>query len=114
MLHKYGDFTDNQISETKRHMRKKIFFLLLCIDPDTCDEYKNTDIYEAFNNILHEIGGLNSILEEPPELVRVLSLLEAAKIELSRDDFTTEDFRHSAYRKLLLDAGSEVARIKEV
>lgn len=114
MKHKYGYFNNNQIAETKKYMRKKIFFLLLCVDPDTCDEYKETNLNEAFNNILYEFGGLNEILYSPTELVRIISLLEAAKIELNREGFNTNDFRHSIYRKLILDAGSEVTKIKEV
>lgn len=114
MDYKYGTFTDNQIAETKIYIRKKIFFLLLCVDPDTCEDYKDTNIQEAFNNILRELGGLNSILLYPTELVKAISLLEAARIEISRDDFTTKNFRRSAYRKFLLDAGSEIMKIKEV
>lgn len=114
MTYKYGEFTNNQISETKYFIRKKIFFLLLCVDPETCENYKDVNVFDAFNSILHEIGGLNSVLLYPTELVRVISLLEAAQIELSRDDFDTEDFRHSAYRKLILDAGSEIMKIEEV
>ena len=95
-------------------MRKKIFYLLLCVDPETSEEHKDTDIIKAFDSTLKEFGGLNEILFYPTELVRVISLLEAALIELTSPEFSTEDFKHCAYRKFVLDAGEEVKNIKEV
>lgn len=109
MTYKYGEFSNNQISETKEYIRKRIFFLLLIVDPKTKEEYKNVDVFQAFDCELRKIGGLNNILFEPPELVRVLSLLEAALIE-----FSSPNFSWTKYRKLVLDAGNEVLKIKEV
>lgn len=109
MIYKYGEFSGNQISEAKKYIRKHIFFLLLIVDPKTKDEYKNIDVFEAFDNELTKLAGMNSILFEPPELVRVMSLLEAALIE-----YQNYNFSFSKYRKLILDAGNEVLKIKEV
>lgn len=109
MTYKYGNFTDNQITETKEYMRKRIFFLLLIVDPKTREEYENVNVCEAFDCELRKIGGLNSILSEPPEIVRVMSLLEAALME-----FKSDNFDWLKYRKLVLDAGNEVLKIKEV
>lgn len=109
MVYKYGEFSSNQISKTKEFMRKRIFFLLLIVDPKTKDEYENVNVYEAFDCELRKIGGLNSILLQPPELVRIISLLEAALIE-----FSSPNFDWYKYRKLVLDAGNEVLKIKEV
>lgn len=108
MNYKYGEFSSNQISEIKEYIRKRIFFLLLIVDPKTKDEYRNVNVCEAFDCELRKIGGLNSILFEPPELVRVLSLLEAALIE-----WNNPQFEWQKYRKLILDAGNEVLKIKE-
>ena len=44
-----------------------------------------------------------------PELVTVLSLLQAAMTEYNNPEF---DFQ--TYRKLILDAGAEVEKLKEV
>lgn len=107
--HKYGEFEENQIEITKKAIRKQIFFLLLCVDPESDEDYSNIDVAAAFNGLLKKLGGLNSILFYPPELVRVISLLEAALIE-----YNNPDFQFSVYRKLVLDAGSEVKKIKEV
>lgn len=109
MKHKYGTFTSKQIKEAKRIVRKNIFFLLLCVDPQTKQEYENIDVNQTFRNVLQKISGMNELLFYPPELVITLSLLEAALIEYNNPDF---DFY--IYRKLVLDAGSEIAKVKEV
>lgn len=107
--YKYGEFADSQIDELKKKMRKKIYFLLLCVDPNTKEEYTNINVIDAYDNTLREFGGYNEILFRPIELVTVIALLEAALIE-----YNSPQFQFSKYRKLVLDAGSEVLRIKEV
>lgn len=109
MKYKYGDFSSDQISKTKEYIRKRIFFLLLIVDPKEKNKYNHINVCDAFDIELREIGGLNSILQEPLELVKVISLLEAALIE-----YTSSNFSWTKYRKLVLDAGSEVNNIKEV
>ena len=106
MDYKYGTFTDEQFNDALLKIRKKIFFLLLYVDPKTKDEYARIDINGAFENLLYELAGMNSILSNPPELVTVCNLLEAARMEYFADDF---NFR--VYRKLILDSGVEVMKI---
>ena len=107
MQHKYGYFSQRQIDLTKQSIRKSIFFLLLFEDPNTKQEYQYINVNEAFVNLLNRLGGLNKLLYEPSELVTIMSLLEQA---LSLYD--EKDFNFKLYRKLLLDAGSEVLKIK--
>ena len=109
MKYKYGEFTENQIHEAKDKIRKKIFFLLLLADPNTKDQYPQTNIEKAYLNVMDIINGLNSLLEYPSEIVLIQSLLEAGYIELQ-----SPDFEFQKYRKLVLDAGAEVLNIKEV
>lgn len=109
MKHKYGEFTQSQIQSAKILLRKDIFFLLLCVDPKTKQEYEYININKTFTNLMYKIGGMNSLLYEPPELVTILSLLQRAYVE-----YNSPDFNFSIYRKLILDAGSEVLNIKEV
>lgn len=111
MIYKYGNFNEAQMSENKKYLRKQIFFLMLLLDPDNQDkdEYKNIDIDAAFLNLQKEIDGLNSLLSYPKEIVSIASLLEAAFLE-----FKKEDFNWNLYRKLILDAGAKVLKIKEV
>ena len=109
MKYKYGEFTESQISLTKTKLRKQIFFLLLIVDPDTRAEYEDTDPVAAIENVQWIIGGFNELLGHPQEIVTVASLLSSALIE-----YTNPDFKFKVYRKLILDAGNEVLKIKEV
>ena len=109
MEYRYGEFTQDQIAQTKENMRKRIFFLLLLRDPVKAVEYENVDIDEAFQNVLTEFGGLNDLLGCPQELVDVLSLVNAAYLEVRKTHY---DWK--MYRKLILDAGNKVLQIKEV
>lgn len=105
---KYGHYSPSQIHSTKLSLQKSIFFLLLYVDPKTKDEYPNTDVIEAFRNLQYKLNGLNSILLEPQELVNTMALLESALIE-----YQSERFDWTQYRKLILDAGSEIMKVKE-
>ena len=109
MKHKYGNFTETQMTSTKKSIRKQIFFLLLCADPKTKDKYIHVDVSEAFKGLLYKLDGLNSILGEPQELVDTISLLEEALIKYEEPKF---DFR--IYRRLILSAGSLIDTIREV
>lgn len=109
MKHLYGEFTENQIVQAKKSLRGSIFFLLLCVDNKTAWEYKDIDVNTNFKGLLLKIGGLNDLLMNPPELVTVLSLLQAAMTE-----YNNPEFSFKTYRKLILDAGAEVDRLGEV
>ena len=90
--YKYGEFSDKQISDIKDYLRGQIFFLLLIVDPKTCNDYKNINVCAAFDGTLHKIGGLNSILNYPPALVNIVATLEAAFIEYKSSDTIQNDF----------------------
>ena len=108
MKHKYGEFSLKQSIEYREKMRKQIFFLLLIVDPNTKAEYKDVDVDEAFENVLRTFGGYNELLGCPMPMVTVMSMLNAARMELHNREFS-----FATYRKLRLDAGSEVLKIGE-
>lgn len=108
MKYKYGDFSDMQIADAKRIIRKKIFFLLLCADKSCVDVYHKVDIPVAIDNLLTEMNGLNELLLYPTELVRAMSLLVSAK-----NEYLNETFSFHEYRRLILTAGAEILKIKE-
>ena len=108
MKHLYGEFTQNQIEQAKKSLRGSIFFLLLCVDRKTAHEYQDVNVNACFNGLLWKIGGLNHLLMCQPELVTVMSLLQAAMIE-----YNNPEFNFHVYRKLILDAGAEVEKLKE-
>ena len=109
MKHLYGEFTREQIVQTKKSLRGSIFFLLLCVDRNTASEYKDVDVNKSFQGLLLKIGGMNELLMNQPELVTVMSLLQAAMME-----YNNPEFNFQIYRKLILDAGAEVEKLKEV
>lgn len=113
MQHLYGEFTQNQIAQIKKSLRGSIFFLLLCVDPVTSLEYKDVNVNECFKGLLLKIGGLNTLLMSQPELVTVMSLLQAAMMEYNNPEFNPKT-NFKTYRKLILDAGAEVEKLKEV
>lgn len=100
---KYGEFADKQISEIKKILRKRIFFLLVVAEDNS--KFPDIDLLKAHTTLMWKISGLNRLLEEPVEIVTVLSLLEEAKNNLETD------FEFAKYRKLILDAGAEVSNI---
>ena len=108
MKNLYGEFTQEQISQTKKSLRGSIFFLLLCVDPKTSWEYKDVDVNKCFNGLLLKMGGMNELLLCQPELVTTMSLLQAALIE-----FNNPEFNFGTYRKLILDAGAEINKLRE-
>jgi len=108
MKHLYGEFSENQIAQTKKSLRGSIFFLLLCVDPKTSWEYQDVDVNKCFNGLLLKIGGLNELLLKQPEVVTTMSLLQAALME-----FNNPDFNFGVYRKLILDAGAEIEKLRE-
>lgn len=107
--YKYGNFVKNQVYSEKEKLRKDIFFLLIIADPKTRKEYENYDIKKSITSILYRLDGMNSLFDNPPELIEVSSLLERALIEVKKDNF---DF--GIYRKLILDAGGKINHFKEV
>ena len=108
MKHLYGEFSENQIEQTIKSLRGTIFFLLLCVDPKTSWEYTDVDVNKCFNSLLLKIGGLNKLLFEPVEIVTTMSLLQAALIE-----FNNPEFNFGTYRKLILDAGAEIKKLRK-
>jgi hypothetical protein len=98
-----------ELSGIKKKMRTQIFFLLLIVDPSTKNEYLDIDVDKTFDDTMCRISGLNSLLSYPTEIISVLSLLQSAK-----NEYHNPKYNFSRYRKLILDAGAEVLKIKEV
>lgn len=109
MHSKYGEFSQSQIQDVKRGIRKNIIFLLAIADPKLKEEYKHINVNAAFDSLLNELSGMNSLLNNPPEIVTIMSLLESALLE-----YNSSYFDFSRYRKMILDACAKVNFIKEV
>ena len=100
------NFTVEQIENEKRLLQKKIFYLLLIVDPDTADQYPDVDVTAAFEDLFSDLDGLNEVFSYPTEMVNV-----AKKLAKALKEFKSEDFQYKKYRKLVLDAGSEIMKI---
>ena len=101
------NFSTEQISNEKRLLQKKIFYMLLIVDPETADQYPNTDVNKAFDDLFADIDGINELLGYPVQIVNV-----AKKLAKAHNEYQSPDFKYKKYRKLVLDAGSEVEKIE--
>lgn len=106
MQTKYGEFSSTQISDAILAIRKSIYFLLLYVDPNTRDNFPYIDVERAIKDVQHKLYGFNAILQEPPELLLTMSMIEAALHE-----YQSECFSWPTYRKLILDSGSEIMKV---
>lgn len=101
------NFTVEQIENEKKLLQKKIFYLLLIVDPNTAGQYSDVNVEAAFEDLFSDLDGLNEIFSYPPEMVNIVKkLTKALKI------YQSDDFQYKKYRKLILDAGSETMKIE--
>lgn len=105
--HKYGSFSIMQFNKYKNRMRKKIFWLIIYTDPETNEPYKDVDVITYHKHIMEQISGLSSLLFYSSKIVDILCTLEIALSVLEKEEF---DFQ--SYRKLVLDAGAMIDRLK--
>jgi hypothetical protein len=80
--------------------------LLLIVDPETTEQYPNVDVEAAFDDMFSDLDGLNEIFSYPIEMVNI-----AKKLAKALKEYKSSDFEYKRYRKLVLDAGSEVTKI---
>lgn len=102
MKHIYGTFSAEQIHQQKENLHNSIHWLLLYKE----QQYPHLSSY--IKSLMIRISGLNKLLNEPAELVTLLSLLQAIT---DMNDSPNCDFK--MYRKLVLDAHSITDMIKE-
>ena len=110
MVYEYGEFTPNQVADIKHLIQKKIFFLLIVVDPETQGQYKSVNVPAAFDDILRMLAGFNDLLNHPTEVVSISCRLKAALEEYQKGN----EYDFKTYRRLILTAGKEVENIKEV
>lgn len=95
----YGKFAPRQLSEHKHYLHSSLHWLLIYKDPKSSDQWKNVNVDQYMDTLLRRIGGLNDLFKEPPSLVTLMSVLQAA-----RNEVQSQDFDWSVFRKLVLDA----------
>ena len=119
-LDKGEDENENKKEEPKEDFTEelKLSYLVRQIEYDTdvvpAGAFKLIPEHElrvnkCFKGLLLKLGGMNQLLMNQPELVIVMSLLQAAM-----NEYNNPEFEFQTYRKLILDAGAEVDKLKEV
>lgn len=112
MEYKYGTLSSVDLASTTEYMRKQIYFLLLITDPNTQSQYSNINVNDAFDNVLTNFAGVCNAFFHPRILVNIIGALESALMDYKSTVYTPETFKNSKCRKLILDAGNEVLRLK--
>lgn len=97
MLYKYGTMPRSQIHKEKEHLQGAVFKLL----PYKEENYEFLDAY--FVSLQQRINGLNHLFGEQAKVLRLMSILEAARYETNLKE----------YRKAILDACSLIDEIEE-
>lgn len=101
MKYLYGEFTDSQMHSAVCSMHNDIHKLLLYKDEKIKDKIFRTDedfkIY--FDKLLFRFGGLNELLGEPEQLVKLMSTLQGAY-----DEVNSEHFNYKVFRRAILDS----------
>lgn len=92
----YGNIPDELLVSNLDDLIGQIFKLL------PYKEKNSEDLNYLFTTLLFRISGLTNILEPIPELITVISILEAARTE--------KDFK--LYRKAILDSCSILKRVQ--
>lgn len=98
----YGEFSDEQMRDYKKHLHNRIHWLLIYKE----ETYDKLDDY--FSSILFQLFGLNELLGYPETLVSLVSILEAARLESLKDECNFKK-----YRKAILDAHSLIDKLPE-
>lgn len=98
---KYGVvFSKEQLKGECEFLHKEIHRLLYS------EEEKDPQIINYFDKLQRELAGMNELLLCRPELVTLMSLLEAARLEVQKPDFD-----HSVYRNIIFDSHSVLDRL---
>lgn len=95
----YGEYSVEQMEDHKKYLHSSIHWLLIYKDPKTSYQWRNVNVDKYLDMLLRKIAGLNVLFGCPQSIVTLMSVLEAARIELH-----SEDFEWAVYRKLILDA----------
>lgn len=98
---KYCSLSEEQRESTIKSIHSNIFWALLY------KEQGDARLEKHFDFLMFKIGGLNSLLGYPAKMGELLTLLEAARIELQKGD----DFNFKLYRKAILDAEMVVDKL---
>lgn len=93
-------FTDSQLQQEAKFLHKEIHRLLYG------RENEDPRLFIYYDKLQRTLSGMNELLSQPPELITLMSDIEAARIEA-----LNSDYNHEAYRRLILDSHSILDRL---
>lgn len=102
MKYKYGEYPDSQFESYKKRLHSKIHWLLIYAEED------NSHLNDYFEKLQNILDGLNELLNYPTQLIEIMNLIESAKIE-----FNKENYSHKVYRKIILDVHDLIDKLPE-
>lgn len=113
MKYLYGNFSENQITDTTQLMHSEVHKLLLYKDSniDSVIFADDEQFITFFKNLMYRFGGMNELLGEPSEMVLLMSTLQAALTLVTSDNYSWR-----RYRQLILDSHGYISSMfnKEV
>lgn len=90
---KYGEYTEQQFEAFKKKLHKWVHWCLIYAESSA------QDLLPYINKVQKKFNGLNDLLLDDPNVVEIMTLIEAARIEFEE----TQD-KTPLFRKYILDA----------
>lgn len=103
MEYKYGEYPRTQFHNYKQRIHGLIHWLLIYA------ERKSPALDNYFQKVQYKLNALNELINYPTQLVEIMNLVEAARIEYNKPDY-----QYKVYRKIILDIHDLVDLIPEV
>lgn len=104
MKSRYGEYTDEQFNTYKSKLHSMIHWLLIY------KEENKTDVLRGyFDTVQRKLQGLNTLLNNPVEIVELSVAVECAKNEFDKGDSCD----YTVYRKFIFNAHSLIDKIEE-
>lgn len=100
MEHKYGTYPSSQFINYKERLHNLIHWLLIYA------EENNPNLNDYFDRVQYKLNGLNELIKYPPQLIEIMNLIESARIEYNK-----ENYSHKVYRKIILDIHELIDKI---
>ena len=102
MNYKYGTYPNEQFEDYKKRLHSLIHWLLIYA------EENNSILDSYFEKVQFKLDGLNELINYPTQMVEIMNLVEAARIE-----FNKPNYNHEIYRKTILDIHDLIDRLPD-
>lgn len=102
MKYKYGEYPEEQFEGYKKRLHSLVHWLLIYA------EEHSPIIDDYFTKVQYKLDGLNELIGHPVQLVEIMNLVESARIEYHKPDYS-----HKVYRKTILDIHELIDKIPE-